>query len=109
MPQKPETILQKSIMDYMRLRGWECWNTHGSQYQMGFPDFYTAHFKYGTRWVEVKLPHRKVNPFTPAQMKVFQEFAGKGVGIWVLTAASSTEYNKLFKPSNWYTFLGVMQ
>jgi hypothetical protein len=108
MAKKAETILQKNIMDYMTIRGWYCRNTHGNTYQAGFPDFYAAHKSYGTRWIEVKRSIATAQ-FTPAQMEVFPEFAGKGVGIWILIAATEKEYNKLFKPANWHTFLGVMK
>jgi len=52
---KPETVLQRRIMDFFILHGWDCWNTHGNVYSAGFPDFYAAHMSYGTRWIEVKM------------------------------------------------------
>ena len=62
---------------------------------------------YGTRWIEVKMPvgYR----FTAAQLEVFPEFASKGVGVWVLTAATEEEYKKLFKPANFMWYLQVMK
>lgn len=74
-------------------------------YQEGFPDLYCCHFSLGTRWVEVKMPIGYV--FTPAQIKTFPEFNAKGVGVWIMTAATEFEYKKLFQPQNWYTYLGV--
>ena len=76
-------------------------------FQSGFPDLYAYHLRYGTRWIEMKMPvgyH-----FTPAQLETFPEWSSKGVGIWVLTAVTETEYKKLFKPANWHMFLGVMK
>lgn len=107
MSKKPETIIQKAIIDYLKLRDWFVLPTHGSAYQMGFPDLYACHKRYGTRWIEVKNPVSY--KFTPAQIDVFPEFSAKGVGIWILVAATDTEYKKLFKPPNWYTFLQVMK
>jgi hypothetical protein len=104
---QPEAIIQDSITAMLKIKDWGVFSTHGNIYQMGFPDLYCIHKRFGTRWVEVKNPigYR----FTPAQMDVFPEFSAKGVGIWILTAASEYEYQKLFKPANWWTFLSVMK
>jgi hypothetical protein len=104
---KPETIIQKQIMDYLKIRDWYVLNTHGNIYSMGFPDLYACHKRYGAKWIEVKNP--KGYSFTPAQMDVFPEFTAKGVGIWIMTAANDSEYAKLFKSPNWYTYLEVMK
>jgi len=104
---KPETIIQKALIDYLKLRNWYVKNTHGNPYSMGFPDLYACHKSYGTRWIEVKVKDKY--SFTPAQMDVFPEFAAKGVGIWILTAATDYEYKKLFKSANWWAFLEVMK
>ena len=104
---KPETILQRKIADYLKLRDWYVKNTHGNAFQSGFPDLYACHKRYGTRWIEVKMPtHYK---FTPAQLDTFPEFAAKGVGVWVLNEATETQYKLLFGPPNWHMFLQVMK
>ena len=100
---KPETIIQNKIMDLLKTKDWFVKHTHGNAFQAGFPDLYAAHRIYGTRWIEVKNPTGYA--FTPAQLDTFPMFAAKGVGIWVLTAATELEYLKLFKPPNWGTFL----
>jgi len=100
---KPETIIEKAIMDYLKLRDWYVHSTHGNVYSMGLPDLYACHKRYSTRWIEVKNPNQY--SFTPAQMDVFPEFAAKGVGIWIMVAATEVEYKKLFKPANWHTYL----
>ena len=74
-------------------------------YQEGFPDLYCCHFRFGPRWIEVKMPTGYA--FTPAQIKTFPEFNAKGVSVWIMTAATEFEYKKLFKPQNWHTYLGV--
>jgi hypothetical protein len=79
----------------------------GNEFQMGVPDLYACHKRHGTRWIEVKRKDKY--RFTPAQMDVFPELAAKGVGIWIMTAATEAEYKKLFKPANWWVFLGVMK
>lgn len=76
-------------------------------YQSGFPDLYATHYKYGARWVEVKNPEKYC--FTPAQLEWFPQFVSHGSGIWIMTAATDVEYEKLFKPCNWYLYLGVMK
>ena len=74
--------------------------THGNMYQCGFPDIYATHSRYGIRWIEVKLPEMKGSKFTPAQHEHFPKLLANGTRIWVLTAATEFEYNKLFSPCN---------
>ena len=76
-------------------------------YQSGLPDLYAYHLLNGTRWIEVKIKDKY--KFTPAQMATFPDFSAKGVGIWILTAATEAEYDKLFRPANWHTYLAVMK
>lgn len=100
---RPEAKIQDDLAKYLRAREWLVKYTHGSLYQSGFPDMFCAHKKYGIRWVEVKCPtgYR----FTPAQLEFFPALASKGVGVWVLTAATDEEYQKLFGAANWYWYL----
>ena len=79
--------------------------THGNMYQSGFPDLFACHKRYGSRWIEVKNPLKY--KFTPAQLQDFPMFAAHGVGVYVLTAATQLEYDKLFLPANWHTYLGI--
>ena len=104
---QPEAKIQDALVRHLKIKDWFVIETHGNEFSMGLPDLYCCHSRFGTRWVEVKNPtgYR----FTAAQLDVFPHFAAKGVGIWVLTAASETEYNKLFKPANWYWYLSVMK
>ena len=103
----PELEIRTDLVAMLTLRGWYCIITHGNLYQSGLPDVYACHKSYGARWVEVKNP--KKYPFTPAQLEVFPKLGAHGVGVWVLTEATEAEYNKLFKPANWYTYLSVMK
>lgn len=104
---EPEKEIRTDLINFLKLRDWYCTITHGNMYQSGLPDVYACHIRYGTRWIEVKNP--KKYSFTPAQLEVFPKLAAHGVGVWVLTEATEAEYNKLFKPANWYTYLSIMR
>ena len=101
----PEAIIQKAIIEYMTLKGWYIMVTHGDQYQRGFPDLFTCHSTYGQRWVEVKKPDFKGSKFTAAQLEHFPKLCSNGSGVWILTAASDHEYEKLFRRPNWWVYL----
>lgn len=81
--------------------------THGNLYQSGFPDVYCMHRSYGSRWVEVKNP--LAYAFTPAQIREFPLMVAHGTGVWVLVAATEEEYQKLFKPCNWWHYLSILK
>jgi len=99
----PEYYIQKAIIEYLRIREWLVKPTHGSMFQSGFPDLYCTHRRYGPRWVEVK--NLAKYEFTPAQLEWFPQIVANGSGIWILTAATDAEYDKLFKACNWWQFL----
>lgn len=101
----PEREIQDALVDFLILKGWLVKETHGNEFQSGLPDLYCAHIRYGTRWVEVKNPLKY--SFTPAQIDFFPKLAAVGVGVWILVAATEHEYNKLFQPANWYTYLSI--
>ena len=100
---RPEAKIQKAIIAYMRNLEWLVKPTHGNAFQSGFPDLYCHHIKYGQRWVEVKNPSKYA--FTKAQCEWFPQFAAAGCGIWILTAATKFEYDKLMRPANWHTYI----
>jgi hypothetical protein len=91
-----EKDVQEDIMKMLRQRGWYVVATHGNAYQMGFPDLYATHVKYGARWIEVKLPEMRGSKFTVAQLDMFPKLVANGTPIWILTGASEEEYAKLF-------------
>jgi len=97
---RPEAKIQKALVEFLTVRGWYVMETHGNLYSRGWPDVYATHSKYGLRWIEVKLPKMKGSKFTPSQMEIFPKLRANGTRIWVLTAASEQEYQKLFKPDN---------
>lgn len=102
----PEAKIQEDFMNLLKVKDWFCKETHGNEFQFGFPDIYAAHARYGARWIEVKNPAGYV--FTPAQMETFPSMAAKGVGIWIVTAATEEQYELLFKPPNWWHFLSIL-
>jgi hypothetical protein len=103
----PEKRIQKAIIDMLTLKGWFCLSTHGNAFQKGLPDIYATHPSYRQRWIEVKLPQMKGSKFTKAQTDTFAKLIAFGSPIWILTAATEEEYNKLFKPSNYHYYLAL--
>jgi len=101
----PEEQIRDEIVAMLKVQDWLVKITHGNLFQYGLPDLYCAHHTYGQRWVEVKNPDSY--SFTPAQLKFFPELNAKGVGVWILVAATAAEYDKLFKPQNWLQYLMV--
>lgn len=93
-----EKDIQKSIIKYLRWREWLVMITHGNSHQQGFPDLFVAHPTYGWRWVEVK---NKKYVFTAGQEKFFPIIRK----VWILNAGTFDEYDKLFHPPNWFTYL----
>lgn len=102
---RPEAKVQAAIIAMLRNKEWFVKATHGNMYQSGYPDLFCCHRRYGHRWVEVKLP--KGSRFTPAQVQDFPMFCANGSGVWILIAATETEYRKLFKPPNWWHYLDL--
>ena len=98
----PERIIQDAIIEYLKIRDWYVMETHGNMFQRGFPDLWATNTKYGARWIEVKVPVGW--QFTAAQLECFPKMIANGSGVWVLTAATDLEYEKLFKPCNFWEF-----
>ena len=98
----PEWKIQQAFIEFLEIRKWIVEVTNGNIYQVGFPDLFLAHQKYGTRWVDCKNP--KQYTFTPAQKIKWPLWHDYGVGIWIITAATNDEYDKLFGPPNWQSY-----
>ncbi len=94
----PEAKIQADLIKLLQSMNWMVKHVQANLYCSGFPDLYCAHRKYGQRWVEVK--NKDAYRWTAAQYKDFPMFLAHGVGIWVLTAATPEEVDKLFKPPN---------
>lgn len=95
----PEWHIQKQLVDFLRTRGWVVEVMHGNAFQRGIPDLWIFKRGIGERWVDVK--HHKRYSFTKAQKLKWPYWDSEGVGIWILTAATQEEYDKLFAPPNW--------
>ena len=99
----PEAKIQDALIKMLRERGWVVKVLHGNMWQSGLPDLFCAKKRYGPRFIEVKNP--KKFSFTPAQYEDFPRLVAEGIGIWVLTAATEDEYQKLFKKPNLWIYL----
>jgi len=95
----PEWFIQRDLKKFLKIRGWLVEQTHGNLFQDGFPDLFIAHPRYGVRWIDCKVPGRY--EFTRAQRQKWPIWDSYGIGIWILTAATQEEYDKLFAPPNW--------
>jgi hypothetical protein len=101
----PEAKIQEAIIKMLRERCWHVEVMHGNMLQFGIPDLFATHSKYRQRWIEVKNPTKY--KFTPAQLVKFPKLSANGAPIWILTAATESEYQKLFRTENWYTYLSL--
>jgi hypothetical protein len=103
----PEKIRQLRIMGELRKRGWFVKQTHGNEFQCGFPDIFACHIRYGSRWIEVKNPTG--SRLEESQEKSFHAMADRKTGVWILTDSHDFELNKLLQPANWYQFLDAFK
>lgn len=101
----PEAKIQDELIKFLEARGWFVKVIHGNVFQSGLPDLFACKRKYGSRWIEVKNPASY--KFQATQLETFPRMMAEGVGVWILTAATEAEYNKLFAPANWYQYLPI--
>lgn len=99
---KPEAKIQKDLITFLEARKWYVKVLHGNIFQAGMPDLFICKRDRGYRFIEVKQPIKYM--FTASQMETFPKMTGAGVGIWVLTAATEHEYQKLGARPNWWTY-----
>ena len=90
----PEANIQRAFSTFLKTRGWMVERMVGNALQYGIPDLYIAHTAYGRRWVDLKNPGKY--EFTKAQRIKWPQWESHGVGIWIITAATEVEYQKLF-------------
>jgi hypothetical protein len=95
----PEYAIQADLIQFMRNRGWLVERMACGMFQIGIPDLYCYHTRYGERWIDAKNPEQY--SFTKAQKQKWPLWAKYGVGIWILTAATEEQYALLFKAPNW--------
>ena len=104
---RPEARVQQEVIKLLRYKGWFVKETHCNMFQSGFPDLFCCHTRYGQRWVEIKL--LVGSRFTAAQLEDFPKICANGSGVWILVAATESEYEKLFKRPNWYVYLDILK
>ena len=98
---------------YLKHKGWNVENMHGSQYQDGIPDLYIMHAQYTPRWVECKrwLGDNETSiHLTPAQKRKFPIWIAHGVNFYAIVGtdfrgvkgkpALEKAYRKLFQEPN---------
>lgn len=98
----PEAKIQDAFIAFLEDRGWHCERMIGigsSQQQkrgtqVGIPDLYIMHPVFGQRWVDLKNPGKY--EFTKAQKQKWLLWEKFGCPIWIITAATEEEYDKLF-------------
>jgi len=95
----PEWHIQKKLVQYLKDREWVVEVMHGNAFQQGIPDLWIFNRKWGARWVDTKNPTKY--SFTKAQKLKWPYWDSMGIGIWILTAATQEEFDKLFGPPNW--------
>jgi len=95
----PEYSIQRNFVRFLEDRHWLVERMIGNVYQTGIPDLFIAHKKYGTRFLDIKNPISY--NFTAAQRWKWPIWDKFGIGIWIITAATEEEYQKLFKDPNW--------
>ena len=100
----PEARIQRDLIEFLKVRNWYVKVLHGSIYQSGMPDLYIIQRRYGRRFIEVK--NAKSFKFTAAQWIDFPRMVSEGEQIWVLTAATEAEYQKLFQKPNLWVYMG---
>ena len=99
----PEFGIQHEVIDFLIARHWHVERLIGNAFQSGLPDLLAFHKKWGSRFVEIKYANSY--SFTKAQKQKWPVLERYGVGIWILTAATQTEYDKLFAPPNWRSYV----
>lgn len=107
--QGPEAKIQAAVIKMLRQKQWHVMVTQGNMYQSGFPDLFATHVRYGPRWIEVKLPNMIGSSWTPAQKENFPKMIRNGSGIWILVAATESEYAKLFKAQNYWKYTDIFR
>lgn len=105
-PFKPRAKANKfhdELIALLRVLGWFVIETHGNTFQKGWPTMLATHKLYGIRLIHAKRPNDY--HFTPDQLEVFPKLTANGAPVHVLTSATNSEYQKLFRPSNLDAFI----
>ena len=98
----PELKIRSAIRTMLQARGWHVEIMHGNKYQHGIPDLWIWHAEWDFRWVDCKTP--KKNSLTKRQCQKWPVWEKKGIGVWIMVAATQDEYDKLMGPPNFRDF-----
>lgn len=93
-------IIRPQVIAILVENDWHVEIVHGGMFQQGFPDLYCMHKKHGKRWIELKVPGRKLRHSQFRKFKKWQEF---GTDIWVVDNPK-TLMEVIFGPPNWIFF-----
>lgn len=91
---QPETMLYKQVREWLEHRGWFVLKLHGSEFQVGLPDVYAFHVKYGCAWIELKMPKRKKDRhggLRASQIRMMKRMQVAGVPVWVITSVEELQ------------------
>lgn len=94
----PEHGIQRDVIRFLEARGWFVERLIGNAFQMGVPDLYVYHKKFGARWIDIKNPVSY--NYTKSQKWKWPIWEEAGIGVWIIVAATEEEYDKLFKGPN---------
>lgn len=97
-----EAKIRANLLAFLLGLGWWVEITHGGAFQSGFPDLYCTHPEHGIRWIDTKVEGKY--EYTKAQRKKWPVWHKHGTGIWILTGASMSQYERLFQPPNWLDY-----
>jgi hypothetical protein len=103
----PESNLTDEIREALVLDGWHTEKIHGSAMQEGLPDLYITKALRGggrlNKWLEIKMPTRRGNVFTNAQLEKFPVLSRNGTQIYVVDDV--TKLPLIYGDPNWYKYL----
>lgn len=100
----PEWYIQQRIIKYLRDRQWKVKVMAAHKFMWAVPDLLASHRKEGPRFIEVKNPENF--SFTDAQTQEFPQWISHGLPIYVLCEANQENYDRLFKESNLWLYMG---
>lgn len=99
----PEYEIQRDVVTFLKARGWHVERLIGNAFQSGLPDLMAFHKKWGFRFIEIK--YGKKYTFTKQQKIKWPVLEAFNVGIWIMTAATQEQYDTLFGPPTWRSYV----
>ena len=97
----PEWHIQKDVIRFLGARGWNVEHTHGNLYQTGFPDLLRCAQTMGHPLDRLQAAQAVIQLHEGRYKQKWPAWEAYGIGIWILTAATQAEYDKLFAVPTW--------